>query len=65
MAENELENVTSIKDFKKSKLPKKATEKEEFDFSEIIEKNKKIKEREKRSRRNANKGVVRSHRLKK
>jgi hypothetical protein len=59
------DKVVSITDAPKKKDTDTKQDTEELSFEEIVKKNMENKERMKRERAKANKGVVRSHRLKK
>ena len=57
------ENVVSLFDRKRTKKPTKKAE-EEFDFETIMKKNSESKNKLSNDRKKANKGVIRSYRLK-
>jgi len=58
------DNVTSLFG-RKPKKKKEEKKEEEMSFAEIVKKNAETKERERLERIKANKGVIRSYRLKK
>lgn len=55
--------MSDVIEFKKPEKKKKSEDNQSFDFDKIIEENRKNKERERRDRETANKGVKRSYRL--
>ena len=55
--------MSDVIEFKKPEKKKKSADNQSFDFDKIMEENRKNKERERKDRENANKGVKRSYRL--
>ena len=62
MNKREVGKMSDVIEFKK---PEKKKKSEDFDFGKIMEENRKNKERERKDRENANKGVKRAYRLNK